>query len=189
MAKYDHRDFRDKTFQPIATALGEVTLAWNDLHLSLSGLFWAILQIPNGLTPGAIWHSIKSDRVQRDMLGALAESHALGHALSPNARKEITWLIKQAKSIEDLRNDLLHSPFMKSGELIFPYHGGLHTRAKKLTGKDILKEARWFYETTIALRDYAEEIEEALRRPQIAWPQRPTLPNRGDSNEKKKGSR
>lgn len=85
-------DFRNETFQPYAKSLGELILAWNDFHMALSSLFWAALQIPNKMTPQAMWNAIKSDRAQRDMLEALIDLKVLGNNIPTNIRSEIKWV-------------------------------------------------------------------------------------------------
>ena len=188
--KFEHRNFRDESFRPLTTALGELTLAWNDLQETLGCLFWAALGFGNGLIPLTIWHAIKVDRAQRDMIEAITKLDALGLDIPAKARKEIAWVLTRVTSLEDQRNDALHSPFIRSRDKeIVPFHGLGHARAKKLKDKNLLKEFRWFYETTIVLRDYAMDLTEVLRRESVAFPDRPRLPNRGDTKTPSKQPR
>lgn len=49
---------------PVATALGQTVIEWNDMHESFGDLFAAILY-PNEAIPDvawAVWHSTKSDK-------------------------------------------------------------------------------------------------------------------------------
>ncbi|TAN47221.1 MAG: hypothetical protein EPN26_14200 [Rhodospirillales bacterium] len=181
-----HRNFRDEAFHSISTAVGELALAGNDLHLSLADLFWVVLGINNGLIPHAIWNSSNSDRAQRAMLQAVIETRALRHDISDKAREEILFILSKANSLEDRRNNALHSPFIKSDkDAVMPFSGLGNKRAQKLLGKDLLKEFQSFYDTATVLRDYVEDIAEAMRRNNAPWPERPQLPNRGDTNDKK----
>lgn len=175
-------DFRTASFQPYAQAIGEMALAWNDLHETLKGLFWAALGTPNGIIAYAVWYSSKSDRAQRDMLRALATTQAIGGRLAKAIKPEVIWVINRTDSLEDFRNDMIHSPFLASpaGQMEPIWQSG-HRRAKKLAGKDLLKELTWFYDATLILRDYAWEIDQAARHGRDSLPGRPTLPNRGDS--------
>lgn len=185
---YIGRDFRDESFASYARALGELALAWNDLHHTLGELFWQMLRIPNGMIPYAVWHSAKSDRAQRDMIKSLAHLNAMGHDVPQHLRTEITWILGRIDTLEDMRNDVLHSPMFNSGDAILPAHELGHQRAKKLAGKDLLFELTWFYDTAITLRDYAVQISSHLRRPSGlsgALPERPQLPNRGDAGARK----
>jgi len=63
-----------REFQPYVTALGRLTLAWNELQGALGELFWT-LSNPKpepGLriiyNPIYAWSALKSDRSQRDVL-------------------------------------------------------------------------------------------------------------------------
>ncbi len=173
-----HRDFKDRAFQKLALALGRVALSWNDLHISLSSLLSVILRIPNRLITDTIWYAVKSDRGQRDVLKALNSSQAIGLNLSKEARAEISWILSRATAIEDLRNDLLHSPFVNSFGNIRPLHLGVHNRAIGLETKNLLAECHWFYTTATMLRDHADKIDEALSRPNATLLKRPKLPDR-----------
>lgn len=179
-------DFRTDSFRPYATAIGEMALAWNDLHETLKDLFWSSLGVENGVIAYAVWYSSKSDRAQRDMLRGLATTPAIGNRLNNTTKPEVLWAIQRADSLEDLRNDILHSPFFASerGDVEPLWQAG-HQRAKKLAGKDLLREMNWFYGATLIVRDYAWEISQAVRHERNSLPERPGLPNRGDTNDKK----
>ncbi len=182
-------NFRKPAFQQYAKALGELSLAWNDLHEMLGNLFWVSLGIPNGVMPLDVWHSSNSDRAQRDMLKAIAESHAIGGDLTKTAKIEILWVLKRAISLEDTRNNALHSPVFQSGnDPVEAAHQSGHRRAKQLANKDLLKELNYFYKTTMVLRDYSFEMFASIQTQNsifpIAWPDRPKMPSRGDSNDK-----
>lgn len=182
----DKLDFRTDTFRPYATAIGEMALAWNDLHETLKELFWAALGIDNGVITYAVWYSSKSDRAQRDMLRGLATTPAIGNRLSKAIKPEVLWVLGRADALEDLRNDVFHSPFFTSESgAVTPNWSSGHQRAKKLYDKDLLKEFDWFYRSTLVLRDYAWEIDRVVRDKQRSLPERPRLPSRGDTNDKK----
>jgi hypothetical protein len=180
-------DFRTDAFSPYTKALGELALAWNDFHENLAGLFWKMTAVPNGLIPYSIWYSSKSDRAQREMVRALAKLSALGHDIPDHIRSEILWLLGQADALEDLRNDALHSPLIRSESNIATIHELGHTRAKKLAKKDLLHEFNWFYNTTIVLREYVADICWYLSRKHDeneSIPKRPSMPKRLNTNSK-----
>lgn len=180
-------DFRKQPFQPYAKALGECVLAWNDFHMVLSSLFGTVSGIPNRITPDTMWNALTSDRAQREMLEAVINLNAIGYNIPKPLRAEMKWVLERARSLEDFRNSLIHSPIFKNGTSeITPWHHLGHQRAKKLEGKDVLKLAKWFYESVIILREYTEKLNEAfdlilMRSPNISLPKRPSLPNRGDA--------
>jgi hypothetical protein len=178
-------DFRNEKFHSYTQALGELTLAWNDFHMTLSSVFWASSKIPNGMVPGAMWNSLKSDRAQREMLAALVDLKVIGHNMPKNVRSEIKWILEKANSLEDLRNDALHSPLHQSEDgRVFAWYQLGNKRAKKLANKDLLKEFNWFYDTVLVLREYADALTNVIRRPNETFPERPQLPNRGSPSDK-----
>ena len=67
--------------EPYVTALGKVAHAWNYLQEALGQLFCAVTGLENDGTGEAIWHSLNSDRAQRDMLRAA--TLATGHLNRP----------------------------------------------------------------------------------------------------------
>ena len=84
----------------------------------------------------------------------------------------------------------IHSPVSQSGDKpVEAAHQTGHRRAKNLADKDMLRELDYFYRSVIALRTYAFEIFAAIQTRDslfpIAWPDRPTMPNRGDTSEQK----
>lgn len=176
--KLPYRNFKNKKFQPLAIGLGRTALSLNDLLISISGLLGPILKIPNLFTAGLIWHSIKSDRDQISLIKSLAESQALRLNIPSKIRKEIIWLCDRTSGLLDVRNDLLHSPFVNSAGKLAPFHLGSHQRALKLDGKDVVAECTWFFKRATMLRDYAESLEMVLTRADSTLPKRPLLPDR-----------
>ncbi len=177
-------DFRTETFQPYTKALGEAALAWNDLHMVLSSLFGAATRIPNKIAPDAMWNALKSDRAQREMLEALIGLNAISYNINTKLRDEIEWVLKQTTNLEELRNNLLHSPVLDEKGVVFAWYHLGNRRAAGLAGKDVLFEARYFYESAIILREYTEKLIRVLQQePSFSLPGRPSLPNRGRPNE------
>jgi len=179
--------YTDKAFRPYASALGEIALAWNDLHVALSLVFSSLLSIGNFNmgnigTSQAIWQNITSDRMQRNVLVAVAAQSDLA-LTSQEQYEDIKWLCNQATSWEDFRNDALHSPLWgvpnEAGTIIGPVIGLGHIRANKLRNKNLLIEYRLCRDSVSELRNYAMRIDECLsKRQTIAWPKRPKMPKR-----------
>ena len=79
---YSHHGFR-----PYVEALGQLALAWNELHFNLSLLYCSLMGARVGIPVDqhfAVWHALKMDRAQRDILRAAATSSGLQRA--PNAQ-------------------------------------------------------------------------------------------------------
>lgn len=181
--------YTNRAFRPYTIAIGELTLAWNDLHVSLSLLFCSLLGGGNVGPPMAIWHNISNDRMQRNMLSALAGevlndvtpfiSGRNGRRYNDKRYEEIKWLCGEANNIEDFRNNALHSPLWGSNRVDGPYIAPLtslgHIRANKLPGKDLLLEFRTYRDKITALRNYAAEIDQFLSK-RGTWPKRPRWP-------------
>jgi hypothetical protein len=173
--------YTHEAFRPYVTALGQLTLAWNDLHETLAILFCSVMGGGFANQFLAVWHALKSDRSQRDILSA-AVSAGLVQGGPPQLLDDVTWICKQADALEDTRNTALHSPLWgsqwQSETRIQPLLGLGHVRAGRLAGKNLLVEFRWCRDAATVLRNFAMEIDVALSRGS-AWPIRPTLPNRG----------
>ena len=103
--------FTHKSFRPYVIALGQLALAWNDLHETLAILFCTVMGSGYVNQFLAVWHAVKSDRSQRDILMASISSH---RNFPDDQRKrlqtEIEWICARANALEDMRNDALHSP-------------------------------------------------------------------------------
>ena len=181
--------FTHKNYNSAALALGQLALAWNDLHESLALVFCSIM---GGGYVGpflGIWHALKVDRAQRDILLGATKSRVapIYQSQTSDWQKrimgDVEWLCGQADKLEDARNDALHSPFWAAKETsgkttIVPVTGLGHVRARKFQGKNVLFELRWCRDATTVLRNFAMEIEHALKDYRRPWPDRPRLPNR-----------
>lgn len=130
----------------------------------------------------AVWHALKQDRAQRDILLAALNKH-MNPAPPPRIIDDLKWLCGRADALEDLRNDALHSPLWAQPRgpdqaYVGPMIGLGHVRAQKLVNKDLLKEFRWCRDAAILLADFAYEIDASLSDPFRSWPKRPDWPVR-----------
>jgi hypothetical protein len=195
-----HR-FTEKGFLPYVTAIGQLALAWNDLHEKLGMMFVVLMGGGWVSLPGAIWQSSHYDRPKRAMLkAAILNQTEDFQARFPRLKDDLIWILNQTDSIEEARNNAVHSPLLlhTHGPLtaamggdrnrigkpyVFPDVLLDHPRAKKLSSKnDLLKEFRWCRNATLVLRDFVVLIDFAID-PHVrgnAWPDRPSLPNRGE---------
>jgi len=184
----DSLSHSDKAFEPVALALGQLILSWNDLHETLAIVFCSVMGGGNIDPAMAIWHAIKVDRTQRDILKASvkAKTSPIQAGTTKKTRDRITddveWLCDRIDRLEDTRNNVAHSPFWGTGSFgqvfIAPLTGLGHVRAKKLEGKNILAELEWCRDATITLRNFAMEMDYAMSDYKRTWPDRPKLPTR-----------
>jgi hypothetical protein len=178
-----------KAFQPYVIALGQLALAWNDLHLSLAMLFCHAMG--GGFVNHflAVWNSAKFDRAQREMLLAAVKAQLDLHPLHSKMNEDITWICQQADRLEDGRNDAIHSPLwatpLGAGTSIRPVAGLGNVRATKLLNENLLAEFRWCRDLATVLRNFAMQIDAALSG-RASWPARPKLPARPATNIKDK---
>jgi hypothetical protein len=185
--------YSHKVFLPYVTALGQLALAWNGFHETLALLFCTVvserLPTKEDNTSGqllAVWHALKSDRAQREILLAAVQNHAWG-AVPSSFEDDVTWICRRADELEETRNNALHSPLWaydrgSQGTIVMPITGLGHVRAKKLFEKNLLTEYRWCRDASLILTLFAGEIDVALRDYMRPWPDRPSLPNRGARN-------
>lgn len=185
---WESLSYSHPVFRPYATALGQIALAWNGLHTEMAMLFCSIMGGGYSNQFLAVWHALKNDRAQRSILEAAAREarnvREYETELGKSLLEEIHWINGQANSIEDARDDALHSPLWGSGKQVIPLSGLGHTRAKKLmeaeAKRGLLAEFRWCRDASLVLTDYVKSIEGHVSgRSQKPWPQRPSLPNRG----------
>lgn len=198
--------FQGKKFRPFALAIGQMNMAWNDLHEDLGLLFQRIfLQTPMQIgMPGRVrtaWGLISSDRQKRILLEGLADH--LGearHRKFPTLADDLKFLAKCGTRLEDKRNDVIHAPILAlrnalAAGLLGQEYGEvvantLNHRGRKLagpasrSGRELLATIRLYRDYATALSVYAEAIRfawiarEAGRR--RAWPKRPPLPRLKD---------
>ena len=178
-------------FRPYTAALGQIALAWNGLHSQLALLFCTMMGGGYSNNFLGIWHALKNDGAQRDILLAAArESRSHREHKTEEGRRvyeEIKWLHGQARAISDARDDALHTPLWGEDgarRRVLPVTGLGHVRAQKLMDasvtRGLLAEFRWCRDAALVLTDYAFEMDNWLTgRSRKPWPDRPSLPNRG----------
>lgn len=193
--------FTGRNYQPYALAIGQLTMAWNDLHEDLALLFIELLANGRAYPAADIWNSSPNDRPKRAMLKAvIATDWDDFGSRFPKLASDLTWLLREADKLEDLRNDAVHSPLIYYGhDNAFAVYSGKagrvlpsvvfgNRRALKLEKKDLLSEFRWCRDAAVILRDFAGSMYSAVaaRKP---WPQRPSLPNRGQKKRRRAAPR
>jgi hypothetical protein len=177
----------NKALQPYFLALGKVAHSWNHLHEELGKVYCAVtgLELSIGM---AVWHSLKSDRSQRDILeGAItaaaeAEEWQEGH---PGALDGVTHLVNETNKLANDRNNAIHAPCdaLPNGIdfEIMPITFFRNEKAAKLRGKDILKEFTWYERRANTLRKHARDVRLALDA-QLPWPDKPRMPALGEAD-------
>ena len=96
------------------------------------------------------------------------------------------------------RNTAIHSPLLAQSDgnvtvlgmsipvrSVAPNLWLQNPRAMKLAQKDLLTEFRWCRDAALLLRDYALSLDYATMPEDYPWPERPSLPNRGQKKDAK----
>jgi hypothetical protein len=192
-----HR-FTEAYFEPYVKAIGQLLLAWNDLHERLATLF--VMSMGGGWVdrPLAIWHSIWSDYTKRQMLrAAIAKLPDSEKAGRDKLIDEIVWILNAANDLEGFRDDSAHTPLhfhflnmLTTSNIlsvsnilaaqVFPDTSFQNPRAVRIDQKnrDLLIEYRYARERITVLRDYVIAIDAAWSNVHLPWPDRPSLPER-----------
>ena len=185
---------REKVFGPLATEIGWVAYEWNRLQSALAELFNDVLETKSGAVGYSVWHSLKSDLSQREMLRAAANYHVVTDSEKKAFCETVVALLNKVNDLSRKRNDALHVP------LIFVHTAtGLEIetlaffgspQARNLDSKNLIEEFRWYRKSLAVLAGYAEELHYALRFPEH-YPLRPipALPALGEKDSPKRSTR
>jgi len=185
--------------KPFMEDLGRVVYAWNSLQEELAKLFWAVcVGLEASGIPLAIWHELKSDRLQRDVLRAAAMARngatfyeKLKYPL-PGTMEEIAWLLERANSLEDRRNNVVHATYMFAVNTMemhpwdfFGNKRAKNLKAKNLKGENLTEELRLCRATAELLNNFSFKLKFVVGGQLDTLPERPLLPTQGQ----KTGSR
>jgi hypothetical protein len=152
--------------------LGRLVQTWGLLQESLVGVFEQATGCPPHVA-NSMWHSIKSDLVQRDLLlASLRPSVDLIRAWKGDVAKErrvlvfeeYIWAIIEINKLAHTRNDLIHSPFIfywgaSAADMearVWDQHD--NPRATKLKGKELYQLCRWMTATCDDIKRYLLSI-------------------------------
>jgi hypothetical protein len=175
-------DAATAAFDPYYSAVGKVVHAWNHLQEELAQVFCVVTGLNNSVGL-AIWHTVQSDRGQREMLRSAVHAACADEEWAekfPDAKESIDWLLNEANKVADRRNDAIHAPCSvtigtEDFEIIpFSFLG--NPRAKKLHTKDILAEFAWYAQSASVLKQHAQDVEVALSAAGKPWPDKPRMP-------------
>jgi hypothetical protein len=184
-----------RAFRPYAEQIGWNAYEWNRLQEALGELFSDILSLDskrivslNTKSIGyAIWHSTDNERTLRNMLREAMKASKAQNRMEQRPYDDVSWILSQIEKLAGRRNAAIHAPFVMvststSGVPAFevvPAHFFGHPRAEELKDKSIPAEFKWYRDHLERLPDFAEELHFALIFQEVAWPDRPELPPRG----------
>ena len=185
-------DAAEIALRPYFLALGRVAHFWNHLHEELGKLFCSVscLELYHGMS---IWHELKSDRSQRDILRGIVQTRLQEEDWTkqrPKVAEAIIELLNATNTLAERRNNAIHAPCSVSirdgvKELeIIPVTFFGNDKAKRLSGKDILSEFKWYEESAETLRRWTVDCRFAVDAC-LSSPQKPHMPTRGQANRRR----
>src|ERR1700682_3378990 len=166
-----------------ALAIGRIAMAWNEYHELLGDLFASLFTKSHYNTTLAIWHCLDSDRTQRKLLRAAAETY-LGQRIDKKGLEELLWLLNKTDTLlSQQRNVGIHAPLnalfeVQDTQLLFPVPGPGNRNAKQLEGRNVLKEYAHYEQQIRKMREFAYALRFKLtlgRGADDPWPERPRI--------------
>jgi hypothetical protein len=174
----------DRAFRPVALEIGRLARDWNQLQEELGQIFAKLIAPDQTFIALAAWHSQKSDLAQRNMLRATASAWYPRHRspYSTDLKNSVVTLLNAVDEFSIRRNTAVHAPIVQLMDVktfefrIEPNHWYGNTFAKRLRGKDVLTEFRWYVGQTQVLRNYAMRINAHLISGRLPLPSKLVLP-------------
>lgn len=145
-----------------ALHVGRVTIAWNALQATQCEMFARMVTPSDHKMGYALWHTLRSDRSQREML-ANALKHRLQHR--PKPLEEFKWFLGKMPGLEDRRNDVVHAPhgiemdFDQRKFRMFPDTSSGHKLALNLVNKDFSLECTSLVQSLDELSKWVKQLE------------------------------
>jgi hypothetical protein len=96
---------------------------------------------------------------------------------------DVLWLLNQTEQLAEHRNVAIHAPLSTLTDLatgkttVQPSDFFGNKRAKRLKGKDIVRELEWCSECADLLSHFAANLIQTMNGKPGSWPERPSLPN------------
>jgi hypothetical protein len=89
---------------------GQVLWAWNKLQAEYQSVFTQALRGgPTSKAATAMWHTVASDQLQRDLLETLVSTDFTGPVKS-EALSRLRWALKETRNLAQYRNIAAHMP-------------------------------------------------------------------------------
>lgn len=177
---------QERKFKPLAVEIGWIAYEWNRLQEALAELFSDAMEAKT-LIAFNVWHSVRSDLAQREMLKAAATYREATAA--PEAKplwSAVLDLIHETDKISHKRNDALHVPLVFVNDLradnieieTLGFFG--NPKARKLATKELIKEFNWYRNSAATLAQYAQILHFAFNASEhFPLPPKPVLPTLG----------
>ena len=150
----------DEKNREVAENIGHIAIEWSRIHDRLSRIFAHVTQI-NQEVAYAIWNSIPTDSLQRQMLQA-AVNEAYKDEEFFETKEDIIRVIRKLNKASSNRNNFIHCPFaisIEGKELVLIPNDLLNNKhAKRLKGSEILTESQEQYRKLLILNELCYHI-------------------------------
>jgi hypothetical protein len=172
-----------RALKPYHLALGRVAHEWNHMQEQLGLLFCAVSGLNRSMGMG-IWHVLRSDRTQRDLLKAAniaAERSLERQHYFPKAKDDIEWILAKVNALAEGRNSTIHAPAQHLWGRTNTVRHSRKFAGREVARKDLVAEFERQEGSARAIRLLAAEIRYVLAShmpgyPDKPWPSRPVLP-------------
>jgi hypothetical protein len=170
-----------EAYEPFMMALGELAFQWNALQDEMCSLFCVLLQSKNPDIGEAIWHTVKSDRGQREMLmNLLPVARINGLKISLPFQKDIKDVLNSIMKLENDRNDAIHSPMAiwieAEGFAIKPNTLSNNPRARNLEGKNLMQTFGYVTHCAGLYGRYLNKVQAKIINKDEPFPKKPQAP-------------
>jgi len=167
-----------------AKQVGRILWAYNRLHGQLSIIFAALVTPDRRSLAAMVWHALKADSAQRDILQAAILERS---EVPANLAEAVEWLVNVCDKLSTHRNDPAHTPmtagidFVAKEIIILPdLFAANPQKAARLSRKDLALFHRRLEGDLLALGKYAEHVNVWIsmwhQQPQARQPPLPYRP-------------
>jgi len=172
--------------RPLAAKVGQLAIAWNELHETLSKLFELVVDSPHRKMGVSMWHSTDNDFCTTE--DAASRRWAVQETQTTSIRG-YSWVLNRIDdTLRHNGNDVVHSPYLhiyglaKASKLhVMPDVHSESPRAKSLFNKMVADGLAEHIEEAPQLADrlgdFANNMFRTILNPtERSWQQRPKLP-------------
>lgn len=161
-------------FDEHARQIGEIIYLWNKLQGDLFWIFFGLTRAKKAdwfaeyETAMSIWHSIQSDKTQKEMVAGVARWR-----LAPRLRSHVLWLCRAHEKLSPYRNAFAHVGFHYHWETnaYIPYDLGARKSAlERLAAYPKRELFRKLRGDLAALSDYASSLGSRIHYPRARSP-------------------
>ena len=148
-------DLKNTNVQAHNQNVGEVLWGYNKSQGACFGIFLRLLADNDIKRARAMWHSLRNDRTQRELLRSF-----LRYSDRPGAvyRKGILWSIDTIDRLSVIRNDLAHTEMVNMTEFVIPGLASLDRTRMRIAHGNSAVVYRRLIGDFIAISNYLELI-------------------------------